>query len=300
MPMAYGRLRDHIEKLNVFIEVSRAKSFHKAARNLRLSQPSLSQSVKILEDTLETRLFVRSRKGVELTQSGQKLLYFSERLISEVEGMENRIRHPEQPMIGSITLGTYASLASYLLPKFLTHMAGKYDELTLGVSTLKADELAGALMERRCHFVIGTVKFVQKTITQFELYQDYFGFFCSRGNEELSPKTPLIYVSTAKDGKGRTIEKTLKEARIGRLHQYDLDSFDSVKALVSEGLGVGVLPVRLAAQSVQSGELLPVSMPGIGKRFGQHQFYCSLLTQDMDDVRIATTVKELSAWCKKL
>ena len=298
--MAYGRLRDHIEKLNVFIEVSRARSFHKAARNLRLSQPSLSQAVKILEETLETRLFVRSRKGVELTQSGQKLLYFSERLMSEVEGMENRIRQSAQPMIGSITLGTYASLTSYLLPKFLTHMAGKYDQLTLGISTLKADELAGALMERRCHFLVGSVKFPQKTITQFELYQDYFGFFCSRTHAEHSAKGPLIYVPTAKDGKGRTIEKTLKEARLGRLHQYDLDSFDSVKALVTEGLGVGVLPVRLAAQNVQSGQLLAVSMPGIGRKFGQHQFYCSLLSQDMDDVRIATTVQELGAWCKKL
>jgi DNA-binding transcriptional LysR family regulator len=295
------KLRDHVEKLNIFLEVCRAKSFHGAARKLGLSQPSLSQAVKILEDTLETRLLIRSQKGIELTQTGEKLYYFSERLVSEVDGLENRLRSPDQPMIGSLNLGTYATLTSYLLPKFLVQMSKKYKQLSLGVTTLKADELSGALTTRRCHFVIGSVEFKQKTITQFEIYQDHFGFFCGKNFTQNDLKeSPLIFVANARDGEGQSIGKTLSEANLGHLHRYDVDNFESVRALVSEGLGTGVLPLRLAESYVQNKELISVSMPRLGKKFGMHKFYCSLLTQDLDDPRISTILNELRSWCRNI
>lgn len=302
--MNQSRLIDHIEKLNVFVEVARAKSFHKAARNMRLSQPSLSQSVRILEDTLKTRLFIRSRKGVELTEAGQKLLQFSERFIGEVDGIEGHLRHPENPMTGSVKVGTFSTLTSYLLPKFLTQMSVKYNQLTLGMTTLKADELLESLLSGRCNFIIGSAEYPRKTVTQFELYTDHFGFFVEkdflrayelRGGGRLT-EVPLIYVPTAKDGRGKTIEKFLKDAKLPNLQQYDVDNFDSVKSLVNEGLGVGVLPLRLAATS----HLLSVSMPGLGRKFGAHKFYCSVLTEDLNDIRISTLVRELSHWCKKI
>ncbi len=299
------KLKDHIEKLNAFVEVSRAKSFHRAARNLNVSQPSLSQAVRILEEILETRLLVRSQKGVELTQSGQTLLHFSERLISEVGGIESRLRTPSHPMAGTVTFGTYASLMSYLLPKFLVQISRKYPQLTLGVVTLKSEELSAMLVSRRCHFVIGTVPFKQKSITQFELYSDYFGFFCSKVKKSSSKNSdfknmPLIYVAQAKDGEGRTLEETLNDAGHQHLYQYDIDNFESVRSLVCEGLGIGILPVRLAKAFVESGQLVEVSMPVLGKRFGAHQFYGSLLTQVLDDKRTTKIIDELTKWCKNV
>lgn len=298
--MNTGRLRDHMEKLNVYLEVCRARSFHAAARNLGLSQPSLSLAVKNLEDILDTRLLVRSRKGVDLTPAGEKLFHFSERLVSEVEGIEGRIRYPDQPMIGTVNIGTFATVTSYLLPKFLLEMARKYPKLSLGVTTLRADELAPALATRRCHFVIGTVEFEQKSITQYELYQDHFGFFASpaltrAGRQE----APLIYVAQARDSEGRTIEEILAEARLNRGHLYDVDNFESVRALVVEGLGIGILPLRLAEPYLKSGKLSALQMPELGKRFGTHRFFCAVLEQDLDDVRVGTVVRELRTWCRE-
>ena len=167
-----------------------------------LSQPSLSQAVRILEDAVQAKLFLRSQKGVELTPAGIQLLHFSERLLSEVEGVENRLRHPEQPMTGTIKLGTYASVISYLLPKFLVHMAEKYNRLSIGVTTLLASEQAGGLTERRCHFVVGTGSFAQKTITQVELYEDDFGFFCAPSRAKKISEASVIYVSGVADAVG--------------------------------------------------------------------------------------------------
>jgi DNA-binding transcriptional LysR family regulator len=293
--MSYGRLRDHIEKLNIFVEVARAQSFHKAARNLGLSQPSLSQAVKILEDILDRKLFVRSRKGVDLTPSGTKLLIFSERLISEVEGIEGRICFPNQTMAGTVAIGIFSSLATYVLPRFLVHMTKKHPELKVKVITLRADELASALTSRRCHIVVGTGRFEQKTVTQFDLYEDYFGFFVGKKLKGTPNKVPLIYVGRAQDDEGNTLDSLFKNVEEGR--RFDLEAFETVHAMILEGLGVGILPLRIAEREVTAGRFFSTSVAKHGKYFGKHKFYCSVLNEDFQNDRTMEVLKELQEWC---
>lgn len=293
--MAYGKLRDHIEKLHIFVEVARSQSFHKAARNLGMSQPSLSLAVKTLENILSKKLFVRSQKGVDLTPAGIKLLSFSERLISEVEGIERRIRFPELNMAGTVTIGIFSSLATYLLPRFLVHIKKKHPELKVDVITLRADELAGGLTSRRCHLVVGTGKFEQKTIAQFDLYEDYFGFFEGKKLKDKSRNTPLIYVGRAKDDEGNTIASFLKD--VEEWSRFDLEAFETVHAMVLEGLGIGVLPLKIAEREVMAGHLFPTSVSKYGKRFGKHKCYCSVLNEDLEDFRTMEVLRELQAWC---
>ncbi len=293
-PMAYVRLLDHIEKLHVFVEVARSQSFHMAARNLGLSQPSLSLAVKTLEDVLGRRLFVRSQKGVDLTPSGAKLLSFSERLISEVEGVERRIRFPDQTMTGTVAIGIFSSLATYVLPRFLVHMKRRHPELKVEVIILKADELAGGLTSRRCHLVIGTGKFEQKTVSQFDLYEDYFGFFAGKKLKNQTRKTPLIFVGRAKDDEGNALASFMVDAADGQC--IDLEAFETVHAMILEGLGVGVLPLRIAEREVTAGHLLPTSISKYGKKFGKHTICCSVLRDDLEDDRIIEIVRELKEW----
>jgi DNA-binding transcriptional LysR family regulator len=295
--MAYGHLKDHIEKLSLFVEVARARSFHRAARHLGLSQPTLSQAVKTLEDTLEAKLFVRSQRGVELTAAGLKLLSFSERLLSEVEGVESRIRFPDQTMAGTVTLGVFSSLATYVLPRFLVHLAKTFPELKIRLVTMRAEELAGGLTSRRCHLVVGSGKLEQKTISQFELYGDHFGFFIGKKLKERTKKTPLIYVARAKDDKGNTLDRILNELEEDG-HRFELDSFETVQAMTLEGLGVGVLPRRLAERNVNAGHLSAISLSKLGKKFGHHRFYCSILNEDQDDPLLTTLKNQLREWCQ--
>ena len=111
---------------------------------------------------------------------------------------------------------------------------------------------------------------------------------------------PLIYVSQAKDGEGRTLDDILNDAGLHRHYQYDVDNFESVRALVCEGFGIGNLPIRLAKTFLESGKLKEVNTPMLGKRFCAHQFDGSLLTADLDDRRTTQIINELQKWCKNL
>jgi DNA-binding transcriptional LysR family regulator len=178
------------------------------------------------------------------------------------------------------------------------YLAKKYPELKIGVVTLGADDLAGAMTSRRCHLVVGTGKLEQKTISQFELYDDHFGFFTGKKLKERSRKTPLIYVARAKDDEGHTLGSTLNVLE-EEGHRFELDTFETVHAMVLEGLGVGVLPLRLAQASVEAGPLIATSVAPLGRKFGKHRFYGSVSSEDLDDARTMTVLNELRDWCSR-
>ena len=81
-------LRDHLDKLHYFNTIAQLGSLRKAAEQLRVSQPSLTHAIKVLEDATGTKLFHRSTKGVILTASGETLLLFSRRVFTDLDALE--------------------------------------------------------------------------------------------------------------------------------------------------------------------------------------------------------------------
>lgn len=78
-----------LEQLTYVLEVAKTQSISKAASNLLISQPGLSVSIKQLENELGTELFVRNRKGVELTETGNSFLIYAKHIIDSVNSLEN-------------------------------------------------------------------------------------------------------------------------------------------------------------------------------------------------------------------
>ena len=66
-------MEQNLSQYKIFYEVAKAGNISKAARELYISQPAISQSIKKLEQSLDTALFVRSSRGVQLTEEGELL-----------------------------------------------------------------------------------------------------------------------------------------------------------------------------------------------------------------------------------
>ena len=71
-------------KYKIFYAVAEAKSFSKAADMLHISQPAISYAVREIEDTLRTKLFIRERSGVKLTEDGEKLMYYTQKALNSL------------------------------------------------------------------------------------------------------------------------------------------------------------------------------------------------------------------------
>lgn len=106
--------------LRSFIETADAGSLSRAARQLGLSQPSLTGQVQRLEQALGAELFERHGRGVRLTEAGQALYPRARRLLEEMRAAEDAVRREGAMAASTLRVGAIPTVAPYLMPAALT------------------------------------------------------------------------------------------------------------------------------------------------------------------------------------
>ncbi len=291
-------LEQNLEKLQAFAAVARSGSFHAASRELRLSQPALSRGVMALEAALKTRLFERSRNGVKLTPEGKLLLEFFDRLSGDLSNLERKIKNPADSQAGVIKIGTFESLAFYLWPKVLKTLQAEVPSLTLRLVSGDESELRTRLLAGSIQMVVEAEPLPDERVRSVVLYRDRFGIYRrpELPRASAAPPESITYVPKARDQSGRSIRDHLLSVGVDpERAAYELDTFSSAQEFALAGLGVVVLPKRLARKQVLQGKLLPAGMAGLpAQGFGEHRICASFLEENRTDPRIKLVLARLS------
>ena len=95
-----------LEQLTYVVEVANTQSISKAAENLLISQPGLSSSIKQLEAELGAKLFVRTSKGVELTETGNQFLVYAKRITKQIGALEKLCKNDPAPVFQSLSVAS--------------------------------------------------------------------------------------------------------------------------------------------------------------------------------------------------
>ncbi|HTQ01029.1 MAG TPA: LysR family transcriptional regulator [Casimicrobiaceae bacterium] len=121
-----------LAQLRAFERIVRLGSFHAAARELNLTQPSVSQRIRELEGVLRTRLFVRRGPRISLTAEGHALLEYADRMLDTAGEMVERF-HTRDPLNGMLRLGLNESFALICLPELLQRLEQRYPGIKTSV-----------------------------------------------------------------------------------------------------------------------------------------------------------------------
>jgi DNA-binding transcriptional LysR family regulator len=287
-------LLQHLEKLSGFAVVARLGGFHKAARELGISQPGLSRSIEALESIVGKKLLIRSVKGVRLTEEGKMILAFFEKIEASAGDLTQKIKAGNLPLAGEIRVASYETLCTYFWPAFLRFFEKKYPHLKIILLTANENEHWNNLVAGSIDVVVDAEPRVDKAWDSYVLYVDKFNFFAAKNFESKKDALNLISVEKASDENGFTIRDHCIKSGIRFYESFKLDTFLSVKAFVLEGLGVGVMPERLAREDLEKGRLKIISVKGISEKgFGKHRICFSTLSQSAGDSRISLLKKEL-------
>jgi len=130
-----------LQKLQIFCEVARQRSFTRAAEALYLTQPTVSQQVQALERQIGVRLFERLAKEVYLTEAGKVLYPKAVSLLSSAQEAEQAVREAAGISAGKLELGVGVTLATYVLPEILRRFKMTYNTTPNG--TVKFDIALG-------------------------------------------------------------------------------------------------------------------------------------------------------------
>lgn len=253
----------NLELYKVFYTVARCGSLTKAAQELYISQPAVSQAIKQLETQLGTPLFNRMHKGMELTGQGGALIYHDvEKALTLLEGVESRLSELMGSASGTLRIGASESIFQYLLserivayrdmypqvkielvsdvtPKIVEYLkGGKVDVGFLNLPVPEGEEvrLTDAVMLLNDIFIAGKAYeelLRDRTLTIWDLQQ-----------------FPLILLE--KNTVARTALIRFAEGLGVRLQPaIEVDSWGFMKQLVQSGMGIGCIPRQYAKNRLE-------------------------------------------------
>ncbi len=118
-----------LRQLTYFVAVARKLNFSRAAEELPVTQPGLSQQIRVLEAELGVQLFDRTGKRVALTRAGEVLLPHAYHILAAVETARNEVGELSQLTRGTASLGAPPTVSTHFLPSRLTRFRRKYPGL---------------------------------------------------------------------------------------------------------------------------------------------------------------------------
>ena len=167
-----------------FYEVAKYNSFTKAAESLMVSQPSLSYSIKVLEEQLGKKLFNRSNHGINLTSDGEKIfnkLKYVFKLLDEISEDTNGIS-------SKVVLGVRSAYATNILPFYINEFNKRYPNLEIDFIIGVSDQILSLLNNNEIDIMIDEYKLDGDYVSVPNLSVDSIFFTTKNKYEELKNK----------------------------------------------------------------------------------------------------------------
>lgn len=225
-------------EIKYFVEVANAKNLSRAAERLGIRQPTLSLSIKKLENSLGVDLLIRTKTGVKLTKFGHEFLVGAKNILEDWEKLKGHALKQNEEVGGRYTIGVHPSVALYTLRFFLPKLLNNYPNLEINLNHGLSREMTEEVISFRVDFgiVVNPVSHPDLVITN--LCKDEVTFWTSPSNKN---KDVLIY-----DPNLLQSQDLLKKLKIKFLRTIHSSNLEVIRDLTISGAGVGILPARVA------------------------------------------------------
>lgn len=140
-------MEQNLNYYRIFYEVAKVGNISKAAKNLYISQPAVSKSITKLEENLSHTLFLRSKKGVRLTEEGKTLYEHLERAFSSIDAAEKMLNRIGEFGLGQIRIGVSTSLCKHILLPYLQDFIEENPHIKISIACNPTYETLNLLKE---------------------------------------------------------------------------------------------------------------------------------------------------------
>jgi DNA-binding transcriptional LysR family regulator len=235
-------------RIRVFRTVAHHLNFSRAAEELLLTQPAVTQQVKALEDELGVPLFDRSGGHITLTAGGKVLLPFADKMKEVSEQAFAAVAETSGEQAGELAVGASQTIAQYLLPNFVAGFAKAHPRIRMVARSGNTDEMLNALLAHEIHLALIEGPDRRKDLNIEPFLQDHMVLVVPTSHEwadheidvESLKQQPLL-IREFGSGSRRVVEKALVAAGLQKKHlriQMELDSTEGLLSAVEAGLGV--------------------------------------------------------------
>jgi DNA-binding transcriptional LysR family regulator len=249
-------------QLECFLAVARLGNLSRAAEEMFLTQPTLTARLKGLEEEVGDQLFVRTSRGMRLTEAGKEFVPYAERIVGSFEEGRRHLAELREASGGRLVLGASPGVGTYALPGLLERFTAAYPKVSISVRTGHSEDILEMTLREEVQLGL-TRSMRHPEIESLHLYEDELVLvvdpghrFTKKGSADLAEigEEQLIFF----DHDSSYFEQThalFRNAGIRELRTMEVDNIEAAKRMVEHRLGVAFLPRTAVVRSVAAGNL---------------------------------------------
>jgi len=254
--------------LETFAAVSRHRSFTRAAAELALSQPAVTQHIAALEASLDCRLLDRRGREVRLTAEGEHLLACHHRIQAALAELHRELADARGGSSGRLSVGAGLTICIFTLPALLAEYRLRHPGVELHVRSGRTRDVLDMVLAGQVDLGLVTSPVKHRLVETTPLYQDRMVVITRPEHPLAVDNRPVD--ATALDahrlilferGSGfrAYLEEVFESQGVLLRPDMELDSIEAIKEMVLAGLGISVVPEVAVTRELQAKGL--VSLP---------------------------------------
>ena len=255
-----------LRQLEIFAKVAELGSFSKAAEALHLTQPTVSEHIRALEDELGVRLLDRLRRGAAVAPAGQLLLTYATRMLALSREARQALSGFQGKMSGDLVIGASTIPGEYVLPALLGRFKDKYPEIALTLLIGDSQAVVDWVAEGRVEVGVVGARLPRRGVEYRELMPDEEVIAVAPGHP-WSGKRQVTIADLAREplllresgsGTRAALEEALTAAgvELSSLRVVgEIGSTQAIKQAVKAGVGISVISRRAIDEECRAGAL---------------------------------------------
>jgi LysR family hydrogen peroxide-inducible transcriptional activator len=241
-----------ITQLKYVLAVAEHKNFTLAAEKCFVTQPTLSMQIQKIEEELSILIFDRSKKPIQLTDIGQKIVNQAKNIVNEADRIQDIVEQQKGFIGGEFRLGIIPTIMPTLLPMFLNNFIKKYPKVKLIIEELNTEEIITKLNNGHLDAAIAATPLMEDKIKEIVLYFEPFVAYIPESHHNFQKEEievsdlNLDDILLLQDGHcfRDGILNLCKNTSNAESNHFQLESgsFETLIKLADEGLGTTLLP----------------------------------------------------------
>lgn len=259
--------------LQVFVKVVEEQNFSKAAAQLHMTQPAVSQSIRSLENEMNIKLLDRTNKYVRLNKAGEIVYHHAKEIIELYEKMQRLVQDLSSEAAGKLSIGASYTFGEYILPGIIAQLKDSFPNIKASVTIANTAVIAELVAGHQLDIGIVEGQFKEKFGLQSEmLAEDRMVIFASSANPLALNNKPVSIDQLAaqcwilrEDGSGtrEAVENVFQRLGFYPADIMEFSSTQSIKSMVEAGAGISLLSEWAIQKELQRDEFKVLDVKGI-------------------------------------
>lgn len=263
-----------IQKIETFLSAAENSSLSEAAKQLHLTQPTVSHQIKLLEQELGVTLFTRSNTGMKLTDAGRLMLPWARRLLHDTNDLKDMMTSLQSEIVGELRIACSTTAGKYILPQMAARFSQRYPGIKVRILACGPEHAALKLLDGEAHISVISTENADLSLEAQEFFRDTISLIVPANHrwaerKKIAPEEILEEKIIMREETSGTRKMVLTELARYDISLDDLNIFlelgnaEAIVRTVAAGYGISFVSSLASACPLERGNVINIAVEGL-------------------------------------